>query len=201
MMRMRCLGVDATAVKQDETVKSVSNEMTFSQDLVTFDAIENAANMLAAKVARRLRKNGLKGSTLALKLRFADRTSKSCQTQLRAQDDNEHVFMPEIRRMISQIWKPGMRVRLVGVAVSHFEKDEVVQESLFDTAPFDASSQDEQGAAKKPSIDAEVGRSLSKATDKVKDRFGEGAVFFGRDLRFKDKTTGTAAKNPADYSR
>ena len=112
MMRMRCLGVDATAVKQDETVKSVSNEMTFSQDLVTFDAIENAANMLAAKVARRLRKNGLKGSTLALKLRFADRTSKSCQTQLRAQDDNEHVFMPEIRRMLSQIWKPGMRVRL-----------------------------------------------------------------------------------------
>ena len=109
--------------------------------------------------------------------------------------------MPEIRRMISQIWKPGMRVRLVGVAVSHFEKDEVVQESLFDTAPFDASSQDEQGAAKKPSIDAEVGRSLSKATDKVKDRFGEGAVFFGRDLRFKDKTTGTAAKNPTDYSR
>ncbi len=201
MMRMRCLGVDATDVKQDETVKSVSNEMTFSQDLVTFDAIENAANMLAAKVARRLRKNGLKGSTLALKLRFADRTSKSCQTQLRAQDDNEHVFMPEIRRMISQIWKPGMRVRLVGVAVSHFEKDEVVQESLFDTAPFDASPRDEQGAAKKPSIDAEVGRSLSKATDKVKDRFGEGAVFFGRDLRFKDKTTGTAAKNPADYSR
>lgn len=109
--------------------------------------------------------------------------------------------MPEIRRIISQIWKPGMRVRLVGVAVSHFEKDEVVQESLFDTAPFDASSQDEQGAAKKPSIDAEVGRSLSKATDKVKDRFGEGAVFFGRDLRFKDKTTGIAAKNPADYSR
>ena len=88
-----------------------------------------------------------------------------------------------------------MRVRLVGVAVSHFDKDEVVQESL-----FDAAAQDEQGAAKKSSIDAEVGRSLSKATDKVKDRFGEGAVFFGRDLRFKDKTTGTAAKNPADYS-
>ena len=57
------------------------------------------------------------------------------------------------------------------------QKREVVQESLFDTAPFDASSQDEQGAAKKPSIDAEVGRSLSKATDIVKDRFGEAAVF------------------------
>lgn len=109
--------------------------------------------------------------------------------------------MPEIRRMISQVWKPGMRVHLVGVAVSHFDKDEVAQESLFDTAPYDVGAHDEQCAAKKSSIDAEVGRSLSKATDKVKDRFGEGAVFFGRDLRFKDKTTGTAAKNPADYSR
>lgn len=200
MMRMRCLGIDATAVKQDETVKSVSNEMTFSHDLVSFDAIENAAHMLATKVARRLRKNGLKGSTLALKLRFADRTTKSCQTQLRTRDDNEHIFMPEIRRMISQIWKPGMRVRLVGVAVSHFDAEDVVQDSLFDAGLFDSSA-DERPACEKPALSSDVGRNLSKATDKVKDRFGEGAVFFGRDLLFKDKTTGTAAKNPSDYSR
>ena len=200
MMRMRCLGIDAPAVKQDETVKSVSNEMTFSHDLVSFDAIENAAHMLATKVARRLRKNGLKGSTLALKLRFADRTTKSCQTQLRTRDDNEHIFMPEIRRMISQIWKPGMRVRLVGVAVSHFDAEDVVQDSLFDAGLFDSSA-DERPACEKPALSSDVGRNLSKATDKVKDRFGEGAVFFGRDLLFKDKTTGTAAKNPSDYSR
>ena len=200
MMRMRCLGIDATAVKRDETVKSVSNEMTFSHDLVSFDAIENAAHMLATKVARRLRKNGLKGSTLALKLRFADRTTKSCQTQLRTRDDNEHIFMPEIRRMISQIWKPGMRVRLVGVAVSHFDAEDVVQDSLFDAGLFDSSA-DERPACEKPALSSDVGRNLSKATDKVKDRFGEGAVFFGRDLLFKDKTTGTAAKNPSDYSR
>ena len=200
MMRMRCLGIDATAVKRDETVKSVSNEMTFSHDLVSFDAIENAAHMLATKVARRLRKNGLKGSTLALKLRFADRTTKSCQTQLRTRDDNEHILMPEIRRMISQIWKPGMRVRLVGVAVSHFDAEDVVQDSLFDAGLFDSSA-DERPACEKPALSSDVGRNLSKATDKVKDRFGEGAVFFGRDLLFKDKTTGTAAKNPSDYSR
>ena len=200
MMRMRCLGIDATAVKRDETVKSVSNEMTFSHDLVSFDAIENAAHMLATKVARRLRKNGLKGSTLALKLRFADRTTKSCQTQLRTRDDNEHIFMPEIRRMISQIWKPGMRVRLVGVAVTHFDAEDVVQDSLFDAGLFDSSA-DERPACEKPALSSDVGRNLSKATDKVKDRFGEGAVFFGRDLLFKDTTTGTAAKNPSDYSR
>ena len=108
--------------------------------------------------------------------------------------------MPEIRRMISQIWKPGMRVRLVGVAVSHFDAEDVVQDSLFDAGLFDSSA-DERPACEKPALSSDVGRNLSKATDKVKDRFGEGAVFFGRDLLFKDKTTGTAAKNPSDYSR
>ena len=37
------------------------------------------------------------------------------------------------------------------------------------------------------------------ATDLVKDRFGERAVRFGHELRNDGNTTGTAAKNPADY--
>ncbi len=196
MMRRRCLGLDETAVEQDSSVKSVSNEMTFSEDLTTISEIENAANMLAAKVARRLRRKGLKGATIAVKLRFSDRTSKSMQTQLSRHEDNEHVFMPEIHHMINQLWKPGMRVRLVGVAVTRFEDEGPVQEALFDANAFDTSRSEEQS---KPTISKNAGKRLSKATDKVKDRFGEGAVFFGRDLRFKEKTTGTAAKNPADY--
>ena len=196
MMRRRCLGLDETAVAKDDTVKSVSNEMTFSEDLTTFDAIANAADMLASKVGRRLRKKGLKGSTLAIKLRFADRTSKSAQTQLSAAEDNEHVFMPELHRMIGQIWKPGMRVRLVGVAVTHFNDEHCVEQgTLFDATEFEP----EKTPDPKPGIGEAAGRNLSKATDKVKDRFGEGAVFFGRDLQFREKTTGTAAKNPADY--
>ena len=42
-------------------------------------------------------------------------------------------------------------------------------------------------------------RGLLTATDLVKDRFGEGAVRFGHELRNAGNTTGTAAKNPADY--
>lgn len=196
MMRRRCLGLDETAVAKDESVKSVSNEMTFSTDLASYDDIANAADMLAAKVARRLRKKGLKGSTLSLKLRLADRTSKSAQTQLRGPEDSEHAFMPELHRMIDQIWKPGVHVRLVGVCVSHFDgTDSPLQESLFDASSFEPQKTPDP----KPGIGEVPGRRLSKATDKVKDRFGEGAVFFGRDLQFKERTTGTAPKNPADY--
>ena len=43
-------------------------------------------------------------------------------------------------------------------------------------------------------------RELASATDIVRNRFGEAAVYFGRDLHVKENTTGTAAKNPEDYA-
>jgi DNA polymerase-4 len=45
----------------------------------------------------------------------------------------------------------------------------------------------------------QVRAGLAKATDIVRDRFGEGAVQFGRELRTKGNLTGTTSKNPADY--
>jgi hypothetical protein len=42
-------------------------------------------------------------------------------------------------------------------------------------------------------------RSLVEATDRVKDRFGEEAVGYGRELRFRDRDTGTIAQQKDDY--
>ena len=44
-----------------------------------------------------------------------------------------------------------------------------------------------------------VGIGCIEATDAVKDRFGEAALRFGRELRAEGNTTGSASKNPADY--
>ncbi len=230
MMRRRCLGLDMTAVAQDDEVKSVSNEITMAHDLTTFEQVAAAVDTMAAKVGRHLRRKGLQGRTLGLKLRFADRTTRSLQKRLNGPQDNEHVFMPLLHEMIREIWRPGMAVRLVGVAVTGFEEERAVQQSLFDDAlfaadekaaqhedmPFDsgeASGSAESGAKpqsssigrvgreKTPTLDIEQGKHLAAATDKVKDRFGEAAVFFGREFKVRDKTTGTAAKNPEDYRR
>ena len=45
-------------MKNDDEVKSVSNEMTVSEDLVAFEEISAAVDTMAAKVGRRLRKKG-----------------------------------------------------------------------------------------------------------------------------------------------
>ncbi|WP_350455066.1 DNA polymerase IV [Slackia heliotrinireducens] len=196
MMRNRCLGLDATAVAQDDTVKSVSSETTMADDLVTFDDISAVAGSMAAKTCRRLRAKGLKGTTLALKIRFSDRSTRSVQQQLEEPSDNEHELIPLLDTMIGHLWKPGMKVRLIGVAVTGFDADDLVQDSLFDASEYD------DAPPKPPSrhvMSKEQGEHLASATDLVKNRFGEGALVFGRDLKMRSNTTGTAAKNPEDY--
>lgn len=202
MMRNRCLGLDMTPVSaESDPVKSISSEMTASSDLRSFDAIAAAVDTMAAKVARRLRKKGLAGRTVALRMRYSDRSVRSVQRKLPRPEDNEYAFIPLLHEMIDELWKPGMAVRLVGVAITGFGEGDHVQESLFDSSAFTTEDKGRhpRAEARPPSIDAEHGRKLSRATDIVKDRFGESAVFYGRELQVKNNTTGTAAKNPADY--
>lgn len=201
MMRRRCLGLDETPVASDDEVKSVSSETTVSQDLRSYESIAATVDTMAAKVARRLRKKGLAGRTVALRMRYSDRSTRSVQRRLPQPEDNEYAFIPALHEMIDELWKPGMAVRLVGVAMTGFKEEEAVQESLFDEdafAPNDAGGHP-HAKTKPPAIDAESGRKLSRATDVVKDRFGESAVFYGRELHVQENTTGSAAKNPADY--
>lgn len=194
MMRNRCLGLDATDVAQDESVKSVSNEITLAEDLNTYEAVEQVIDIVSAKVGRRLRKKGLQGTTVALKIKFSDCTIRSAQVKLQKPTDNEYVLRPVLHKLARDLWKPGMHIRLVGVAVTGFEGSDVVQESLFDLSDLRAADD-----STKPSIDEATGARIATATDLVKERFGEQAVFFGREFNLQERTTGTAAKNPTDY--
>jgi len=190
MMRNRCLGINDSEVLADDEVKSVSNEMTFSTDLLERHEIEQSIAMIAAKVARRLRHKGLAGYTVGLKVRYNDLTIANAQHTFERPVDDEHDFIPMLYQLIDQVWQPGTRLRLVGVGVSSFE-GRPQQLNLFDsTLLADASKKPQQPAHK---------RSLVEATDKVKDRFGEGAVGYGREMRFKDRDTGTIAQKKDDY--
>ena len=195
VMYMRACGLDDSPIQQHAPVKSVSNEVTFANDLRTREDIEAAISTQAAKVGRRLRAKGLRGSTIGLRLRYPDRSNRSVQHRLSRPTDDELLFAPELCGMLGELWEPGVPVRLIGVSVSGFSESEGVQESLFDVkqvAPI-------KGDAMPRIQDESKRRGLLTATDLVKDRFGEGAVRFGHELRNAGNTTGTAAKNPADY--
>ena len=88
-MHVRANGGDDAPVEQDDAVKSVSNEMTFATDLTRREDVEAAIATMAAKVGRRLRRKGLRGRTLALRVKFDDLSVRSVQRQLPRPSDDE----------------------------------------------------------------------------------------------------------------
>ncbi len=222
MMRDRALGRDRSPVITDEPVKSVSNEVTYSSDLETWEDIEAALSTIADKVGRRLRRKQLKGKTLSVKIRYDDRTTKSAQCQLPHPTDDELYFAPQAHALAAGLWRPGLKVRLLGIGLSGFDEDAFSQEALFH---IEADQNDEAGNADEPAsafsydfgktravesgvkrkqgpagkLDPEQRKRLLSATDALKDRFGESAVRFGHELRNEGNTTGSGSKNPSDY--
>ena len=169
-------------------MKSVSNETSFAADLTERGDIEAAISAMAAKVGRRLRRKGLAGRTLTLKLRYDDRTIRSAQRRLENGTDDDLAFIPTLLTLLDEIWRPGIPVRLVGVAMSAFDEEAPTQEHLFDLPEDDL-------ATVQPKLSEEKRAQTLKATDKLKKIFHESAIRFGHEIK-AHKTTGSAAKNP-----
>ncbi|MDR2956748.1 MAG: DNA polymerase IV [Coriobacteriales bacterium] len=184
-VRQRCLGIDSSPIDTDDIVKSVSNEMTFSTDLIDESEICAAIEMMSTRVGRRLRHKHLAGFTVTLKLRYNDLSIRTVQRTQQEPMDNEWRFAPIAISLLPQIWRPGDAVRLVGVGISGFDigtDSTDLQLSLFETPVEDTKS-----------------GPLAEATDRVRDRFGEYAVSCGRDFRFRRRDTGTIGQKKDDY--
>ncbi len=200
MMRARAAGADESPVEVDDEVKSVSNEMTFARDLTERADIEAALATMGAKVGRRLRRKGLAGRTLSVRIRYDDRTTRSVQRRLDRPTDDELAYTPVLYEMLDDVWSPGVKVRLLGVGMAGFKPEDAVQEALFSDEELDGGPAAGRARDGRPALrDEGRRRGLLAATDALKDRFGESAVRFGHELRNESNTTGSSTKNPADY--
>ncbi|ERI04752.1 ImpB/MucB/SamB family protein [Atopobium sp. oral taxon 810 str. F0209] len=159
-----------------EVPKSVSSERTFAHDLCDKKDIHAAVLHVAALTGTRLRKKGLKGSELTLKLKFAFNKSRTIQRQLDRPTDDEHEFAHVALELLEQIWHEGSAVRLVGVGISNFGASKSQQLSLFETELDMEESQ--RLAKKKHDL-----RRLALTTDELKSRFGNSVIAYGHDLR------------------
>lgn len=174
LMRDRAAGLETSSVTSvdapDET-KSVSNERTFARDLTERADIDAALALLGESVGRRLRRRGLAGRTVTVKMKYSYGNGRTIQRKLPHPTDDENIFVPVAQELMGEIWSDGMHVRLLGIGVSDFARGADVQTDLF-------CEVDERGAV------ASDRRDLSVAVDKVRERFGNAAVSFGRAARF-----------------
>lgn len=194
-MRDRACGREVSVVAADHDVKSISNEVTFPSDLSTREEIDAALGSIAAKVGRRLRKQGLACRSLGIKIRYSDWTTRTVQRQLASSCDDEIVFTPMLLEMMDEIWRLGMKVRLLGVVATGFDSMRYEQAPLFGEELQEHCSSERRSRDKgRPEAynDEHKRRSLLSATDSLKDRFGENAIRFGRELRNDDSPSMTS---------
>lgn len=112
-------GRDASPVNPDPgTPKSISQETTFSQDVLDEELLRQTILLQAEQVGFRLRKHGLKGTVVKIKLRWPDFTTITRQTQVEPVD-RDSAIAEAAQTLFTAAWFPDRKpVRLLGVGVA-----------------------------------------------------------------------------------
>lgn len=163
----------------DTDAKSISHEHTFSRDTANLEQLESTLARLCEMVGRRLRENGFYARTVQLKLRYKDFSTITRAHSLARPTQLDNDILDEARALFHKNWKPGAAVRLLGVHASSFDK-EAPQPDLLD------GSKDQKW------------RQALSAADRLRDRFGEGAVSLASGLKgaFRERTHENPASLP-----
>jgi DNA polymerase-4 len=151
-------GRDGRTVSTHERERSVGAEETFARDVDDPDVILAELLRLSEKVGARLRRAGLSGSTVSIKVRFADFTTLTRSHTRKVPTDVSREIFHEARSLYLALRLDRARIRLVGVRVEGIVETDEVETQLLLGAP-------DRGW-----------REAEEAVDRLTDRFGRGSV-------------------------
>jgi DNA polymerase-4 len=158
-------GQDVRRVSSHAPVKSISKETTFSQDTANLDILDGHIFRLAEQVSARAKKRNLAGRVVTLKLKRANHTQLTRRVSLYDPTRLADRIYRTARDLLLLVGDQGP-YRLIGVGISDLCPD--------DTADL-ANDLLDPDAGKRVEIE--------RATDKIRERFGTGAIRKGRALR------------------
>jgi DNA polymerase IV len=167
-------GEDNRNVVTDWDAKSYSHEHTFGEDQTDAEKLESVMLEESHKVARRMRKDGITGRIIQIKLRYHDFHTLTRRTTLTSATVDVDRIYKTACFLFRQAWT-GAPVRLIGVGVSGIQAPGGEALDLF-TSP--------QRQERK--------RKLVDTIDQIEDRFGTGSVVPAKILRDEE------AQNKAD---
>jgi DNA polymerase-4 len=115
-MALQARGIDRRPVVTEHKIKSISQERTFSRDLVDAGALEQHLHRMSQKVAHQLKRRELAAGTVAIKLRYADFTTFTRQMTLAVPTDDADLIFQAARTLLDRARQRGRPIRLLGVA-------------------------------------------------------------------------------------
>ena len=152
-------GIDDRAVVSEQEAKSISHETTFERDIEDMEVLRAWLLDLTEQVGWRLRRHGLRGRTVHLKVRFADfKTITRSKTLPEPTDITQELWQAAEEMLCHRLPAGHLPVRLVGMGVSGFDESGVRQGLLFD----------QENRQKQAGLDA--------VADQVRERFGYSAL-------------------------
>jgi DNA polymerase-4 len=152
---------DERTVVVDQRPKSIGHEQTYAHDHHDRAAVDLELVKLSDAVAARLRRAGLAGRTVTVKVRFHDFTTITRRETLTAAVDSGVAILQAARSLTATI-DPSPGVRLLGVSVSGLTEDAAQQLTL------DLSGDGPAVAPEWSDVD--------DAVDAIRERFGAAAI-------------------------
>lgn len=124
-------GIDDRKVVRykSEDAKSLSREVTFQEDVDSFDLLDDVLVLLSLSVVERARRHGLHGGGVTLKLTYADMQSITRSRAVASADSAAGIYR-ECVRLLGQVEKRP--VRLVGAGIYNLTTDKGRQISIDD---------------------------------------------------------------------
>jgi DNA polymerase-4 len=160
-------GHDLREVVPDRAAKSVGAEDTFEEDLTGLERLRPHVHAQALRVGRRLRKAGVRGRVVQLKIKFADFNVITRRTTLSASTDDGQALYSAALELLERAHQ-GKPVRLTGVSVQSLKEEGAQQLGLFSAPPARSTK-------------------LNATLDRIAERFGSNAITTA------DLTQGSAA--------
>ncbi|GAA2019472.1 DNA polymerase IV [Nakamurella flavida] len=160
-------GRDDRVVTTESSEASLGAENTFAQDTRDRVVLDRELLQLADRTGRRARAGGIRGRTVALKIRFDDFTTISRSLTLSTPTDHTPTVYDTARALLDRVPLAGRRIRLLGVRLEGLVRADQVVEQLafaFDDAPSDGGpdtrkefSDTPRGSGSRPSRSTAVG--------------------------------------------
>ncbi|MEE8287246.1 MAG: DNA polymerase IV [Gammaproteobacteria bacterium] len=159
-------GIDDRRVVPDRDAKSISHETTFAIDIDDAEVLRSWLLELTEQVATRLRRQGLRGRTVFIKVRYADFHTVTRSESLDAPSNvTRELYLTAVRLLQAQLARSPQPVRLLGMGASVVTGEELEQGQL-----FEAEAREQQ-------------RRIDTVVDSIKSRFGHRALRRGGGAR------------------
>jgi len=158
-------GIGSSSLTGRDQQKGMSREDTFDHDISDDALLEVELQRLAVRVVADLRGDGLHARTITVKLRENDFTTRNASRTLDVPVSTERAVFTTARMLLRKL--RGTRrlpVRLLGVALSQLDDGDISEQLtlLPDVAPV--------------ATETPRDRALAQALDRVRAKFGAGAV-------------------------